>query len=298
MSPSENRSAANVRATEEALRVMRAARGEALLLSEVGRTVRRRRRAVAASGIGFAAVLTVVAWFGAGRLGSALGPTSPAVATAIVSEPRRQVLPDGSLVELRDDAEITTTFTAAERRVQLLRGEAYFAVTKDAARPFVVAASGAEVSAVGTSFSVGVGANAVDVVVTSGKVAVAAREVSAPATLLVPGQTARVVLAAPQVEIETLTAAQLGERLAWRGPQIEFSGTPLAEAVALVNARRAAHGGPRIVVDPQEPGLLEIRLSGFLAADNTEGFLLLLESSFGVRVERENSGLVRLRAAR
>ena len=49
---------------------------------------------------------------------------------------------DGSIAELRDKAEISTAFTAGERRVIMENGTAHFQVAHDTARPFVVVAPG------------------------------------------------------------------------------------------------------------------------------------------------------------
>jgi transmembrane sensor len=282
----------NKRAAEDALQWLRGAHAEAALTAEVGRRVhaRRRRRAVLFAGAGVAA-LAVGLWFF-----SDVRPTVSSPRTAIVTEPRRQTLGDGSVVILREGAEIVADFSAATRRVSLRRGEAHFAVEKDAARPFVVSANGVEVRAVGTAFSVGLGSAAVEVLVTHGRVAVepAARS----AALVDAGQRARVPATGGAPEVNALSANELAQALAWRAPQIEFSRTPLAEAVALINARLAPAGSRRLSVDPVDETLRELRLSGFLAADNTEGFLLLLENNFGVRADRSGTGAIVLRAQR
>jgi transmembrane sensor len=286
----------NARATEHALRWMRGAQAEAALVAEVSRAVRtrRQRRAAAFAGAGVAA-LVIGLWFSSGGKSPAALPTAPA-ATAIVTEPRRQTLADGSVVILRAGAEIAVDFSATARRVSLRRGEAHFDVVKDPARPFVVSATGVEVRAVGTAFSVGVGGTAVEVLVTHGRVAVepAANDLA----LVDVGQRARVPVAGAAAQVSAISAAELAQALSWRTPQIEFSRTPLAEAVALINGRLAGTGQRRIVADPAAAGLRELRLSGFLAADNAEGFLLLLESSFGIRADRSGPEAIVLRPAR
>lgn len=92
--------------------------------------------------------------------------------SAHLSVPARRVLEDGSVVELKDDAELALAFTDGVRRVILRRGEAHFAVAKNPNRPFVVEAGGIEVRAVGTAFAVRHRARAIEVVVTEGRVAV------------------------------------------------------------------------------------------------------------------------------
>lgn len=289
-----DRHSENSRATEDALRWMRGARAESALVAEVERSVRarRRRRAVAFAGVG-AAAMAVGLWFfmavkrDAGQVGAP---------TAVVTEPNRRTLPDGSVVVLREGAEIATDFSPQARRITLRRGEAHFDVVKDAARPFVVSATGVEVRAVGTAFSVGLGGGGVEVLVNHGRVAV---EPAATAAALVDaGQRARVPAAGAAAEVSEISAAELAQALAWRAPQIEFSRTPLAEAVALINARLAPAGQRRIEADPADAGLRDLRLSGFLAADNAEGFLRLLESTFGILADRTGTGAIVLRSKR
>jgi|GEM_PF-4045706 len=78
-------------------------------------------------------------------------------ALAIVKQhlPMQQHLPDGSVVELRDAAEVLVVeFSEALRRVALHQGAAHFAVEPDPERPFEVVADGVTVRAVGTAFCV------------------------------------------------------------------------------------------------------------------------------------------------
>ena len=271
---------------------MRGARAEPALVAEVRRAVRARRQRRTAVLAGAAALTIGLGFFLAVRQNGGL----LAAPTAIVTEPRRQILPDGSVVLLREGAEIMADFSATTRRIALRRGEAHFDVVKDPARPFVVTAPGVEVRAVGTAFSVGLGGAAVEVLVTQGRVAV---EPAAKAAELVDaGQRARVHSAGGAAEVSVLSAAELAQASAWRAPQIEFSRTPLAEALALINARLVPAGQRRIAADPADAGLRELRLSGFLAADNAEGFLLLLEGNFGVYADRSGTGAIVLRAKR
>lgn len=284
--------AENARATENALRWLRGAQAETALVAEVGRAVRaRRHRRVAA--LAGAAAVALGLWFFMGVKRDAAAPGAP---TAIVTEPRRQVLPDGSIVVLREGAEIAADFSATARRVALRRGEAHFDVMKDSTRPFVVTAPGVEVRAVGTAFSVGLGGAAVEVLVTHGRVAV--EPAAKDAALVDAGQRARVPETGAAAEVSVLSPAELAQASAWRVPQIEFSRTPLTEAVALINARLASTGQRRIVADPADGALRELRLSGFLAADNVEGFLRLLEGSFGVQADRAGTEAIVLRSKR
>jgi ferric-dicitrate binding protein FerR (iron transport regulator) len=68
---------------------------------------------------------------------------------------RRQVtLDDGSVVELGAETSIDIAMSATGRSVTLLKGEAFFDVVKDPARPFTVTAGETEIRVIGTAFDV------------------------------------------------------------------------------------------------------------------------------------------------
>lgn len=68
---------------------------------------------------------------------------------------RRQIeLPDGSVMTLNTDSAVRLSWGTGERRIDLLRGEAFFKVAVDAARPFVVVSRHGSAEALGTAFAV------------------------------------------------------------------------------------------------------------------------------------------------
>jgi transmembrane sensor len=268
------------------------------VLSEIAQRARQRRqRRTSVFKVASLALL-----LGAGFGWQALRPpsdlTSPAVASAVVLLPSIQSLPDGSLAELRDGAEIAVEFTETQRRVFLRRGEVYFKVATNPARPFIVAAGGVEVRAVGTAFTVDLGISAVDVLVTEGKVAVMAPRSAAQVEaenvepLMVAaghGTTVRTSAQPAPPELLMVAADDLQARLAWRSARLEFSGTPLIEAVALLNQ----HNHVQFTIEDRD--LARMRVSGIFRAVNTDAFVRLLESSFGVQSERRGTDEIVLR---
>lgn len=282
------------------------------VLGEIARQdARQRRRRLGL--VGAAAVLLFVGGlvFRSSRPTAQVSTIPPA---AIVSLPARQILPDGSVVELKEGAAIDVAFTAnssAPRRVNLLSGEAHFSVAKNKERPFIVAAGGIEVRAVGTAFSVDRSQTQVEVVVTEGRVAVDdprekpvnGNRSPAPHGLAVSGETIATVDAGNHivvpvsnsagsrlvsVPVEPLSRHEMEERMAWRLPKLEFSGTPLSEAVAMFNQNNEA----KFVLADSELGRLQV--SGFLRADKTETFILLLETDFGIKAERRGANEILL----
>lgn len=268
-------------------------RGAAARVVERVRTRQRRRRqlrlgALAAGLLVLAGIGPWLAWRPA-----AVAARDAARSTVVVA-PETQLLPDGSRVQLKAGARIEVDYSPERRRVALGASEAHFEVTKDPARPFVVVAGGVAIRAVGTAFSVQVGPEAVDVLVTEGRVAVetAADAAVAPAgaRVIVDAGNRLVVALAPggaDVPVLPVSAPEQDERLAWRVPRLEFSGTRLAEAVDLFNR----YASERLVLDP---ALGHLQVSGTLRADDTGSLLLLLRNEFGIEETRLPSGEIRL----
>jgi transmembrane sensor len=224
--------------------------------------------------------------------------TPPARAMRVIPGPERLTLADGSVVELDRDGRIETDFTPAERRVRLVRGVAHFTVAKNPARPFIVDAGAVAVRAVGTVFEVRRAATAVEVLVTEGKVRVErptpAGTVGAPPTSLVAGERAVVdtTAHAGAPVVTAVSAAEIERALAWQGVRLEFPALPLAEVVPEFNLRNTT----KILIGDQETAGL--RIGGTVRADNVEGFVRLLQMSFGVTAEYRPDGTVVLRHAR
>jgi len=266
------------------------AAGEVVRHVEARRRRRVRRRIAGVAGI--ACLGLVGAWLFPQAAATLAVPPIAAVSTVVVA-PETRTLADGSIVELRPGAEILVEYGPSSRRVVLRAGEVHFQVTKDAARPFVVVASGVEVRAVGTAFSVDLGKRAVDVLVTEGRVAVTsppAAVEAAPAVAMVDaGQGTTVSLeVAGAAAVRSVPSGERRERLNWRVPLLEFSGTPLAEAIPMFNR----HGRRHLVLDP---ALGRLQLSGTLRADDTDSLFILLRNEFGIIAVPGRNGRTELR---
>jgi transmembrane sensor len=268
---------------------------------EVATRVRRRRRVrLGAASAGIAVVLAAAAFW----------PTrwkfekSSASSNAIVRAPESRTLPDGSVVALKPGSQISVNFSGEYREIALLRGGAHFQVAKDPARPFVVFAAGIETRAIGTAFSVQLDRQEVEVLVTEGRVAVERADAAAgaagnrPALAFVNAGNRFVVnLAAGAVipSVSPVPPSELAEDLAWRSPRVEFTDTPLAEAVALMNRQAASPGQlptVRLVLDPGSTGLAREPVSGLFRADNTEAFVRMLEVTLDLQAQRRDGEIV------
>lgn len=198
---------------------------------------------------------------------------------------------DGSKVTLNTDSQIRIALTDTERRVELKQGEAFFEVSKDPKRPFIVRTGNQRVIAVGTKFSVRLDGEDAEVVVTEGKVRVEDGDVgtsphaAGPAdVLLTPGSIARAGEAGVLVQRKTLPEAE--EQLSWRTGVLMFRDQSLAEASAEFNRYNVR----KIVI--QDPAVAALKIEGNFRATNVEAFVRLLESGFPVRAEAQPEQIV------
>lgn len=202
---------------------------------------------------------------------------------------RQQVLDDGTLVELNHGARVAVKYSPTERRLQLEHGEALFTVARDPARPFVVVAGDVTVRAVGTAFHVRLGAAAVDVMVTEGRVQLdrPARPLVVPAELAAGQRLSLPYFGAPPAAV-AITREEVDRALSWQPRLLEFASTPLAEVAAEFNRRN------RMQLVVADEALRALPIGASFRSDNVDGFVRLLEASFGVQAER-GAGTITLR---
>jgi transmembrane sensor len=189
----------------------------------------------------------------------------------------RIVLDDGSVVDLNTNSRIDVRLSGTAREVRLKRGEGRFQVAHDSARPFTVSAAGTAVRAVGTAFSVRLRESSqVDVLVSEGKVAIAAARV-ARAPPLSAGEAA--VVLPDRVSVSRVEPQQLESRLAWTSGRLEFRGDTLAEAVAEFNRYN------RRQLRLADGSLAALRVGGTFNATDPDSFAAALASAFHLRVD-------------
>ena len=198
----------------------------------------------------------------------------------------RNELDDGSTIKLKEGAEVSVEFTDTERRVRLLKGEAFFIVAKDANRPFVVEVQGVDVSAIGTAFNVRFDAEAVEVLVAEGVVKLGSSSDSSasPELRIEPRLEAheRAIisltsqdLVVPQVAV--LSKGEIQRVLAWQHGTMTFASKPLAEIIEELNRLNDMQ---LTIVDE---ALASEHFSGSLQSNNVEGFVSLLEKGYDVK---------------
>ena len=126
------------------------------------------------------------------------------------AEARTITLEDGSRVELAAASALSTNFKDGRRTVKVLKGEAFFDVVPDKARPFVVEAKNVTVQVLGTAFDVDLTDGVTQVALAHGSVEASFR--NAPPTRLVPGEML-IVDASGAIRKENVSVEDIG---GWR----------------------------------------------------------------------------------
>lgn len=184
-------------------------------------------------------------------------------------EQRTITLEDGSSVELDGGTLLSTAFSERERAVVLGGGAAVFTVAHDATRPFVVRAAGGRTTALGTTFTVGHGADEVSVGCLDGAIAV---ECGSRAELGA-GQT---VTYSPE-GLGPVDVDSAEDLAAWRRGLLVFRDRRLANVVLDINR----HRGGRVVIARDD--LAQRRVSGVFHLDRPDEILAHLEATLDVK---------------
>ncbi|NJA08146.1 FecR family protein [Methylococcaceae bacterium WWC4] len=199
---------------------------------------------------------------------------------------QRQVqLADGSSVMLNTGSALSVDFSAKQRRVSLHRGEAFFQVAADPARPFVVDAGAGTVQALGTAFDVLRDDDRVRVTVVEHAVKISNAD----------GKTLERLNEAEQIQFdsrvlgsaETVNPSRIA---AWRQQRIVFQEQPLSAVVAELERYRP---GKILIIDP---AIKALPITGVFGVGDTDQALQAIEQSLPVRVRAFGSHLVLLSA--
>jgi len=184
-------------------------------------------------------------------------------------------LPDGSLAELNSGSAIALSYSAGERRIRLLKGEAMFTVSADAGRPFIVEALGGEAQALGTVYGVREDGESVTVTVLESRVAVSAGSDGASVQLNTDERVRY-----ENGDVGAVEPVDAHSETAWRRKKLIFVDRPLGEVVDELN--RYHKGMIRII----DGSIRAKRISGVFETGNIVGVIDALEKSFGFRDTR------------
>jgi transmembrane sensor len=202
--------------------------------------------------------------------------------TSAVGEDRDIHLADGTAVQLGAASTLTTRYAADRRDIDLRAGEAFFTVTHDGDRPFVVTAGPLHIEDLGTAFNVRRTGQRVSVAVTEGRVRLSPSD---GASLGASAASGRLDLVAGQrAEYDPATGAisvsevAVEHAAAWRRHRLEFVNEPLSAVLANVN--RYSHQ-PIQLADPR---LGELMFTGTVDTTTIDSWVGALPHVFPVQV--------------
>lgn len=180
-------------------------------------------------------------------------------------------LDDGSMVHIGPESALSVEYAPGMRQVRLLQGRAFFEVTSDAQRPFVVASDGVETTVLGTAFDVHLTGHAAEVSVREGVVRVDRQGMDGGGQTLRAGDW----IAWPRQGAISQGHIDPQDVAAWRDGQLVVRDRPVAEVVTEL---RHYYSGVILV---QGDGLAESPLTGIYSLSDPVSALRAIASTQG-----------------
>jgi transmembrane sensor len=199
-----------------------------------------------------------------------------------VGERREVLLEDGSTLDINTDTTLSYALREDGREVHLEKGEVFFNVAPDRARPFVVVMGDQRVRVVGTSFNALRHTQRVSVAVNQGVVQVLRGGDSLTAITLSVGEQYLGREKSPEYRVLRVNPDEVSS---WREGRLIFQDTPLGE-VAEELSRYFAR--PVVI---QDTTLGNLRFSGILRIDQENEMLRRLAAFLPISIH-ENNGTV------
>jgi ferric-dicitrate binding protein FerR (iron transport regulator) len=212
------------------------------------------------------------------------------VYSEIISTPNQvineYILPDGSVVALNSNSKLVFPkhFKGNTREVTI-EGEAFFDVTPNPEKPFIINAGNAQVKVVGTSFNVSAypETEAVEVVVKTGKVQVISRNQenisNLSAVLLIPGEKGTFDKRSSIVEKSENTNPNY---LSWKTHDFIFEDVPLSEVFECLE--KTYH----VNIQVNNPELNDLKLNAQFNKKSIDFILNVVELTFNLELSVDN----------
>jgi len=194
-------------------------------------------------------------------------------------------LDDGSTIHLNSQSAVNIDYSASQRRVELIYGEAFFEVASDKERPFSVSSQGVVATALGTAFNVRQLEQEIQTTLTEGRLRISTLRSDnrhQPDITLTPGQ--RVTIAGPGQM--TLTEGHKLYLPDWKRNVLRLDNTPLSDVLALLNRQYSAH---LVLVNPE---LQDKPMNGVIPLNDLPVTLELLSNSLNTRTVRISDRII------
>jgi len=251
-----------------------------------------RRRLVMVGSTAALAALLAVALYAAGLTGvwrDWVSPVSDQHIQTAIGQTIPVSLADGSTVMLDSDTTLLVHETWRRRDVTVKRGQAYFHVAKDPARPFSVSAANSSVTATGTQFDVRVDPDRLTVLLVEGTLHVdisASASQPAQETDMVAGWQLTASMGGERALVR-LNAKKQARALGWQTGRLAF----VRQSVSVVATELNRYSVKKIVVERE---LASIPIDGVFRAGDIDGFVRLLVKGHLARVLNNTDAAITL----
>lgn len=191
-------------------------------------------------------------------------------------------LSDGSIVTLNKESTMTypVNFRGNERKVILNRGEAFFNVAENRAKPFIISSGGTTIRVVGTSFNVKKKASDIEVIVETGIVQITQNSHS---ITLVKGEKALVEKNSSMLRKEKNPDLLYNY---YRSKEFVAENTPLWRMVDVLNEAY----NTKIVIARKEAKYLPLNTT--FKNESLDNILAIICRTFGTTVEQKDGLIV------
>jgi transmembrane sensor len=191
-------------------------------------------------------------------------------------------LPDGSMITLNKNSSIeyNSKFTKGDKRSVKLKGEAFFTVTPDKKKPFIITVNDIQVKVVGTSFNIKTISGQTEVIVKTGTVEVTRNN--------------KTITLAPEQKVITqkkdtaLTKQATPDKLFdyYRSKEFVCDATPLWRLVEVLNEAYDAN----IIIGRKE--LRSLSLNTTFANESLDKILQIIAETFQLQVIKKGNQII------
>lgn len=187
-------------------------------------------------------------------------------------------LPDGSIVTLNRGAVLKypENFDPEVRNVEI-KGEAFFEIDTDTARPFILSYSNVKIEVLGTSFYIASSAKSekFDIVLVEGKVSIYYKEKPVRKVIMQPHDRATVSLKENKIVKKVNTDPNY---LSWKTRYFVFENTPLTEVMKKLEKTY----GKNIIF--ANPNISNCRLTATFDDQTLTSILKVLQATFDIKI--------------
>jgi len=200
------------------------------------------------------------------------------VIMASTDQTLNDTLNDGSQVTLNQHSSLTANFSKHSRRINM-KGEAYFQVAHDPAKPFVIDVKQIQVTVIGTKFNIDNSSDSTKVLVSveEGKVKV---QSGTEIIYLVAGEQVSIDCQSGTLKRSTLPPS--GNIKGWFDRRFVFDDVPLSEVLPVLE--KAYH----VSIELKNQELGKCRLHTHFNDESIEQIMVVIAETFSLQIENKN----------